>query len=133
MERRRAMQAQGFQMVGRGVALVAREAVLRIGGVPFFHAGIAVGLGKDGSSRDGHAAAIAFDDGLLLDEDVELHGVDEKIVRHDAELMKRGDHGLPAGLIDVPGIDALGVHFGDSPGEGVFANALGELRAAFGR
>ena len=124
------MKAQGFQMVGSGVALVAREAVLRIEGVPFFHAGISVGLGKNGSRGDGNAAGISFDDGLLLDEDVKLHGIDEEIVRHDRELLQRRGHGLAAGLINIPGINALSIHFGDGPGEGMLANALGKLSAA---
>ena len=126
------MLAESLKMVARGVTLVAREAILRIDGVPFFHAGVAVGLGEDGGCGDGDAASIAFDEGFLLDEDIKLHGVDEKIVRYDTELLKRGGHGLAAGLINVPGVDALGIHFGDGPGEGVFANALGELHAAAG-
>jgi len=38
VQRRWAMLAKGFEMVGRPVALVARQTVLRIYGVPLFHA-----------------------------------------------------------------------------------------------
>ena len=43
-----------------------------------------------------------------------------------------GDHGLAAGLIDVPGIDAAGVDFGDGPGQRVLANAFGENESPLG-
>jgi hypothetical protein len=48
-------------------------------------------------------------------------------------LLERGRHGLPAGLIDVPGIDALRVDFSDRPRHCMLTNALGEQRATFGR
>jgi len=73
------MLAESLKMVARGVTLVAREAILRIDGVPFFHAGVAVGLGKDGGRGDRDAAGIALDERFLLDEDVKLHGIDEKL------------------------------------------------------
>src|SRR5215471_13105376 len=41
------------------------------------------------------------------------------------------DHGLPASLVDVPGVDAACGNFRDGPGEGVPADALGERASAF--
>src|SRR6266436_4390395 len=103
VERRGAMLAKGFEMVGSAVTFVAGEAVLWINGVPLLHAAIAMRFRKDGGRRDGDAAGVALDQGFLLDQDVELHGVDEQ-----------------------------GVHFGDGPSESVFADARCELRAAIG-
>jgi len=48
-------------------------------------------------------------------------------------LLQSGGHGLAAGLIDVPGVDALGIDFRDGPGEGVLPDAWGKLAAAFWR
>ncbi len=130
MEWRRAMQPQRFQVVGSSVAFMAREAVLRIDGVPFFHASVAVGLREDGGGGDGHAARITFDERLLLDEHIEPHGVNQQVIRLQGELLQSGAHGLAAGLINVPRINALGINFGYGPGPGVLANAFGEFTAA---
>ena len=130
MERRGAVLSQGFQVVGSGVALVAREAVLRVDNVPLLHASVAMGFGEDGCGGDGNATRVAFDERLLLDENIELHGVDEQIIRLNRELLKSGGHGLTAGLIDVPGVDTLGIDFGDGPSKGVLPDTRSELRTA---
>ena len=132
MERRGSVNAQSLEMVRRGVSFVARESVLRIDRVPFFHASVAVRFGEDGSGGDGNAARVAFDKRFLLDQHIKFHGVDEEIVGRNRELLKGGGHGLAGGLINVPGVNALRVDFGDGPGEGVLANAFAEFRAAFG-
>ena len=90
-------------------------------------------FGEDGGSSNGNAARVTFDEGFLFDENVELHGVDQEIVGNDAKLLKRGGHGLAAGLINVPGVDAGGINFGDGPRERVLANAEGEFSAALVR
>lgn len=110
------MLAKGFQMIGRGVPFVPGEAVLRVDGVPFFHAGVAMRLCEDGGSGDGNAARIALDERFLLHQNVELHGVDQQIIGLDGELLQRRGHGLAAGLINVPGVDALRVDFRYRPG-----------------
>src|SRR6202035_3967973 len=69
---------------------------------------------------------------LLFDYHVELHRIDEQVIGRDSELLKRGSHGLPAGLINVPGIDSLRIDFGDRPGQCMLTNALGELRTTLG-
>ena len=131
MERRWPVKAQCFEMVRRGVTFVAREPVLRINSVPLPHACVAVRFSQDGRGSDGNAARVSFDQGLLLDEHIELHGIDEEVVWRNGELLKRGSHGLARSLINIPGINALRVDFGDGPGEGVFANAFAKLGAAF--
>ncbi len=130
MKWRWAMQPQRFQVVGSGVAFMASEAVLRIDSIPFFHASVAVGLCEDGGGGDGDAARITFDERLLLDDHIELQGVDQQIIWLQGELLQSGAHGLAAGLINVPCINALGINFRDGPGPGVLANALGEFIAA---
>jgi hypothetical protein len=129
---RRAMQAQSFEMVGGAVAFVTRQAVLWINGVPLFHARIAMRFREDGGSGDGDTAGIAFNQGFLLDQDVEVHGVNEQVIGLNGELPESGSHGLARGLVNVPGVDALGVYFGDGPGESVFTDAGGELGTTVG-
>src|SRR5690242_5159650 len=130
MERRGPVKTQSFEMVRSGVALVAREPVLRINSVPLPHACVAVRFGQDGRGSDGNAARVAFDQGLLLDEHIELHSIDEEVVWRNGELLKRGSHGLARSLINIPSINALRVDFGDGPSEGVFANAFAKLGTA---
>ncbi len=79
-----AVFAKSGEMLGGGVAFVLSQAVLRVDGVPFFHAGVAVSFGEDAGGGDGDAAGIAVDEGFLLDEDVELHGVEKQIVGDDS-------------------------------------------------
>src|SRR5690242_4194404 len=133
MKRGRTVPAQGVQMIWSGVALVAGEAVLGIDGVPFFHARVAMGFCKDGGSGDRDAAGVTLDERLLFDENIELQGVNQQIVRLNGELLERGSHGLAAGLIDIPGVDSLGVDFRDGPRQGVLVNANSQLGAALRR
>ena len=122
--------AKRLHMIGRGIAFVLRETVSGVSAVEFFEARITMGFGEDGSGRDGNAAGIAFDQRFLFDEHVELHGVDEEIVRPYGELLKGSGHCLAAGLVDVPSVDARGIYFGHGPGESVFPDAEGEFIAA---
>ena len=87
---------------------------------------------EDGRSRNRDAARIPFDERFLLDEDVELHGIDEQIVGRDGELLERGGHCLAAGLVDVPRVDARGIDLSDRPGDSVLANSERQFFAAFG-
>ncbi len=109
------MLAQGFKMVGRAVALVSRQTVLRINGVPLFHASVSMCFRKDRSCRDGDAAGVSFNKGFLLDQDFELHGVNEQVVGWNCQLQQRGGHRLARRLVNVPRIDALRVYFRNSP------------------
>jgi hypothetical protein len=131
MKRRRAVPSEGFEVVGSGVTLVAREAILRVDSVPLFHARVAMSFGEDRGGGDRYAACVALDERLLLDLNIQLHGVDEQIIRLDGKLFESGSHGLAAGLIDIPGVDALGIDFRNGPGESVFVNACGKFGAAF--
>src|SRR5256885_10767643 len=133
MKRCRAETAERFEVNGSAVTFVLGETVAGEIGVEFIEACIAVSFGKNGGGGDGNAARVSFDKTFLFDENVELHGVDQEIVWNDGKLLKCRGHGLAAGLIDVPGVDAGGINFGDGPRQGVFANAQSEFTAAFGR
>ena len=126
------MLSESFEVIGRGITLMPSKAVLRINRVPFFHTGVAMGFGKDGCGSNGNAARIALDERFLFDENIKLHRVNQKIIRLNGELLQRGGHGLAAGLINVPRVDALCVNFSDGPGQSMQANARGEFRAALG-
>ncbi len=126
------MLAEGFEVVGSGIPFVASKAVLRVDGVPLFHAHIAMSLCKDRSGSDGNAARVAFDQRFLLDQDVQLYGIDEQVIGLDRELLKGGGHGLAAGLVNVPGVDALSIDFGDGPSKRVLLDAWSKLSAALG-
>src|SRR5260221_3406409 len=123
MKRGRAETTEGFEVNGSAVAFVLGESVAGEIGVEFIEERIAVSFSKNGGCGDGNAARVPFDKGFLFDENVELHGVDQEIVGNDGKLLERGGHGLAAGLIDVPGIDAGGINFGNGPGQGVLADA----------
>ena len=56
------MLAQRFEMIGRGIAFVARETVLRVDHLPLLHARVAMCFCEDGSSRNGNAACVTFDE-----------------------------------------------------------------------
>lgn len=122
---------EGFHVFGGRVALVLREAVAGIGAVELFESRVAMGFGEDRSSGDGNASSVALNERFLLDEYVQLHCVDKQVVWRDGELLERGRHGLAAGLVNIPGINAGGVDFGDCKSESVFADAQGEFTAAF--
>ena len=125
------MLAQRFEMIGSGVAFVARETVLRVDDVPLFHACVAMRFREDGSSRNGNAACVTFDECLLLGQNIQLHGVNEQVIRHGSELLERRSHRLPAGLKNVPRIDPLSVDFRNGPSECMFANPCGQFGAVF--
>jgi hypothetical protein len=125
--------SKSFEVIRSGIALVSGKPVLRVDSVPFFHARVAMGFGEDGGGGDRNAAGVALDERFLFDENIELHGVDEQIIRLDRELLQGGGHGLAAGLINVPGVDALGIYFSDSPGKRMLVNAHRKFRAALGR
>jgi hypothetical protein len=131
MKRRRTVLTQGFQVIGSGVAFVAGEAVLRIDDVPFFHARVAVGFGEDGSSGNRNAASVTLNERLLLDENIELHGIDEQVIRLNRKLLQSGGHSLAAGLIDVPSVDSLSIDFCDGPSKSVLVDTHGKFRTAF--
>ncbi len=132
MERAGAMPVERFQVFGRLVAFVTAEAVLRVNVVPFAHGAVAKDLGDDGGGGDGVAALVTLDDGELGEGHVEGEGVDEEVIGDGAELFDRQFHGQAGGVVDVDAVYSFGVNGGDGPGEGAFADTVGEDFAAFG-
>ncbi len=132
MVRRGAVRAQGGEMVGCGVAFVPREPVQRINSVPFEHLPIAFHLGDDRGSRNRNRKRITVNERFLLDQHIELHGVEKQIIGRDFQLSQSFRHGLSAGLIDIPGIDAARIDFRDRPGQSMFANSHRQNFAALG-
>ena len=84
------------------------------------------------------AAAIEIDKRIpvnqrfLLDQHIQLHGVEKQIIGRDFQLPQGFGHGLAAGLINIPGVDAAGIDFRDCPGQSVFANSHRQHFAALG-
>jgi len=117
-------------MIRGSVTFVASQSILRVDGVPFFHASVPMCFGQDGRGRNRNAAGVASDERLLFNQNIQLHGVDEQIIGRDGELLQGSSHGLSAGLIDVPSIDPLGVDFRHSPSESMVANTRGKFGAA---
>ena len=122
--------AQGGEMVMCGVAFVLRQPILRINPVPFEHPPVAFHFGNDGRGGDGNRKRVTVDERFLFDQHVQLHGVEQQIIGRDFQLPQGFSHGLAAGLINIPGIDAAGINFRDGPGESVFANSHGQNFAA---
>ena len=130
MQGTRSVLPQSLKMVGGGVPFMPRQAVLGIDCVPFLHARIAMGFGQDGSSSDGHAPGISVYQGFLLDQDIQFDGVKQQIIRKNRKLVEGRGHGLPTGLINIPGINALRIDLRDRPCQGVLANSRRKLAAA---
>src|SRR5260370_29644829 len=133
VQRRWTMLAQSLQVISRSVALVARQAILRIDCIPLFHAGVTVRFRQDRGGSDRNAAAVAFDQRFLFDQDIELEGVNQQVIRDDGKLLQGRGHSLTAGLVDVPRVDALRIYLRDRPGQRVDADALSQLRAPLRR
>ncbi len=117
-------------MLGRLVALVIAQAVFGIEVVPLAHHLVAIDLGDDGGGRDGVAALVPLNERLLGKGKVEGNGVDQHEIGGGIELLDGGLHGEARSLVDVDAVDSGGIDGGDGPGDGAFANALGEHFAA---
>src|ERR1700674_2000662 len=100
------MRAQGGEMFGRGVTFMLCEPVERLNPVPLNHPPVAFYFGDDRGCRNRNGTRITVNERFLLDQDVELHGVEKQIIRRDFQPARSFGHGLAAGLIDIPGIDA---------------------------
>lgn len=133
MQRGRTEQAERFEVVGCAVAFILREAVLRIELIELEHAAVAIDFGEDGRGSDRDGARVAVNDRFLFDGQIEFDGVEQKVIGKGTQLRNSRNHRLAAGLINIPGVDAAGVDFGDGPGERVLADTAGELDAAFVR
>ena len=129
VERAGAVLLEGLAVLGRGVALVAGEAVLRELLVELAAERVAVDLGDDGGGGDGEAERVAVEEPGLLAGIVDVERVDDEVVGGDGELLAGEAHGEARGLVDVDAVDGLGVDGDDGEGEGHLADLAVELLA----
>lgn len=109
-----AVVAEGFEVLGSGVALVIRETVLGEKVVVFGHEAIAGDLGEDAGGRDGEAFGVAIDDrGLGATDGEDVGPVDEGVVRNEGEFQHGFVHGAEGSLQDVDGVDDFDIDGGD--------------------
>ena len=80
--------------------------------------------------RDGEAAGVALNDGLLRARPVDcVEAVDEEVVGGESELLDGEAHGEERGLADVDAVDGFSVDGGDGEGYGFCADFGVELVA----
>ena len=63
------------KVLGRGVTLVLRQAILGIDRIPFHHYSIALNFRDDRGCRDRDRKCVPVNQRFLLDEDIQLHGI----------------------------------------------------------
>ena len=126
------MLAESCQVFGSSVAFMLREAVLRVELVVFLHSAVALRFRENGSRGDRCRAHIAMNQRLLFDRQVEFDGVEQEVIRKRVKLRDGGNHRLPAGLIDVPGVNPAGVDFSYRPCQRMDANSFGQNEASLG-
>ena len=86
------MFLKGAPMVRRRIAFIRRQIVLRKYFVPGVHACVAVDFGEDRGGRDGSAAGVSVNEGLLLDGEIEFEGIDQEIVGFQRESFNSPAH-----------------------------------------
>ena len=117
------MAAQGCQMNGCGIPFMLGQAVLRIYPVPFIHHAVAFDFGDDGRRGNGHGKRIAVNQRFLLDEHIQLHCIQQKIIWRNSKLPERLGHGLAARLINIPRVNPARIDLCEGPGQRVLAYA----------
>jgi len=85
-----------------------------------------VNLGDDGRCGDGERERVAVDEAGLRAGVVDVHGIDQQMIRFDGEVADGGQHGETRGLIDIDAIYGCGVDLGDGECECRRANELVE-------
>jgi len=109
------------------ITFVAGQAVHVIDAVPSSLAGRPlVGPFRENGSGAMETLGNPFDSRLLLDQqEVECDGVEISSSRGDRGVAAARRSSLGAGLVNVPGIAALGVDLRNLPSSACFADALG--------
>ena len=79
--------AKRFHVFWSGVAFVLGKSVAGIRRIVFREARVAMSFSEDGRSGDRDAASVPFDEGFLFDKYIELHGINQQIVRNDGKLL----------------------------------------------
>ena len=130
---RGAVHTQSSQVFRSGITFVLPQAVLRVDQVPFAHDPVPLDFCQNRSGRDGNGARIAMNQRFLLDQCIQPHRIEQQIIRSNFQQNKGLRHCLPAGLIDIPCVDAPRVHFRHAPGESMFADAQRQHFAPLGQ
>lgn len=124
------MGTQCSQVFRRRVPFVLRKPVVRVYPVPLDHLPVALDLGDDRSRRNRNRQRVSVNERLLFDQHIQLHGVQKQVIGGDFQLAQGFGHGLAAGLIDVPGVNAARIGLRDRPGQRVLANPESQHFAA---
>ena len=133
MQRTGAVLAQGTKVLGRGVAFVMAESVVRIEEIDFRHDLVASHLRDDTGRSDGEASSITPYDGGVRGGKIS-HGkaIDQYVVGLQGKFANRLPHGLVRGSQNVQRIDRRHVLNGDSPANmGRTGDSLKELAPEF--
>jgi hypothetical protein len=130
---RRAVFAESGQVLRSGVAFVLPQAVLRVDQVPLAHDPVPLDFCQNRGGRDGYGTRVAVNQRFLFDERVQPHRIEQQIIGSNFQESKGLRHCLPAGLIDIPRIDAARIDLRYAPGEGMFADAQRQYFTPLGK
>ena len=135
-----AVEADGLDVFGGGVAHVAVPAVLGVAGGKAAHELVAVGFGEYRGSGDGGVGGVAVNNcGVIVEtvalEGAELVAVDKQEFRPGIKAEDGPLHAGDAGPEDVEAVDVVNANLFHGPGDGLaldygtelFAGTLGHL------
>jgi len=104
-----AVLAQALQVLGGGVAFVAREAVLRVLRIQVRKEPVPGDFGDDGGGGDGSTEAVALDQRCVGHrQTLDRQSIDQGVVRQGREGGDGLGHGAMGGAQDVQPIDEAG-------------------------
>lgn len=111
MNRARPVALECALVLGRGITLVDREAILRPAAVGLEHPPIPGDFGEDAGSGDRIRQRIPPHQGGLWEGDSrDREAVDQDVLGLGIELSEGANHARMGGLEDVDPIDLLGIH-----------------------
>jgi hypothetical protein len=110
----------------RAVAFVSGEAEFREDAIPLAHTGVTSNFREDRCGRDALAPGVSTDQRLLLDPKIDCYGVDQEVIRAEAEKLHRSSHGEPGSLQNVDTVDLESIGSRNSTARTPLADALGE-------
>ena len=115
MMRRGAVQSQCGKMIGSGVSFVLPQAILWVDQIPFDHQAITLDFCQDGGGRDRDGTRIAVNQRFLFNQFIKPHRIQQQIIGSNFQQRQSLGHCLPAGLVDIPRVDAARVDLRHAP------------------